>query len=81
MSVVSDFLKKHKITLGVVGTTLVLGTAYGSCHFAPSLPAEEEPTEQPAQEEAPVEEEAAAEEEPAAEAPAEEEAPAPSEGE
>ena len=69
MSVVSDFLKKHKITLGVVGTTLVLGTAYGSCHFAPSLPAEEEPTEQPAQEEAPAEEEAT-------EAPAEEAAPA-----
>ena len=68
MSVVSDFLKKHKITLGVVGTTLVLATAYGSCQFSPSLP-EEEPTEQTAQEEAPAEEEAT-------EAPAEEAAPA-----
>jgi hypothetical protein len=65
MSAVSDFLKKHKITLGVVGTTLVLGTAYGSCQMTPSRPVEDVP----AQEEAPVEEEAT-------EAPAEEATPA-----
>ena len=69
MSVVSDFLKKHKIALGVVGTTLVIGTAYGSCQMTPSLPTEDAPAEQTAQEEAPAEEEAT-------EAPAEEAAPA-----
>lgn len=76
MSVVSDFLKKHKITFGVVGTTLVMATAYGSCQFSPSLPAEEVPAEQPAQEEAPAEEDVQATEEevPAEEVPAEEEA-------
>jgi hypothetical protein len=77
MSAVSDFLKKHKITFGVVGTTLVMATAYGSCQFSPSLPAEEVPAEQPAQEEAPAEEEevqAPEEEVPAEEVPAEEEA-------
>lgn len=76
MSAVSDFLKKHKITFGVVGTTLVMATAYGSCQFSPSLPAEEVPAEQPAQEEAPAEEEVQATEEevPAEEVPAEEEA-------
>lgn len=76
MSAVSDFLKKHKITFGVVGTTLVMATAYGSCQFSPSLPAEEVPAEQPAQEEVPAEEEVQATEEevPAEEVPAEEEA-------
>ena len=47
MSAFTDFLAKHKISVGVVGTTVVLATAYGSCQFTPELP------------EAPVEEEAA----------------------
>ena len=56
----SDFLKKHKVSVSVAGTTLVLATAYGSCSLTPSL--------------SPVDEEAAVEEvvEEEAEAPAEE---------
>lgn len=71
---VSDFLKKHKITVGVVGTTIVLGTTYGSCQFTPAVPEEEAPVEEAAEEPA---EQAPEEEAPAEEAPADEaEAPA-----
>lgn len=56
MSAFTDFLAKHKISIGVVGTTVVLATAYGSCQFTPELP------EAPAEEEAaPVEDAAPAE--------------------
>lgn len=78
----SDFLKKHKVSVSVAGTTLVLATAYGSCTFAPSFSTVEEeevveevveeeveaPTEAPEDAEAPAEE--SAEEEPAEEEPA-----------
>ena len=47
MSAFTDFLAKHKISIGVVGTTVVLATAYGSCQFTPELP------EVPVEEEAP----------------------------
>lgn len=60
MSAITDFLAKHKISISVVGTTIVLATAYGSCQLTPELP------------EAPVEEEAAEEAEEAAEEPVEE---------
>ena len=39
----SDFIKKHKISVGLVGTTVVLTTAYGSCHATPSLPESDVP--------------------------------------
>lgn len=69
---VSEFLKEHKITVGLVGTTIVLATAYGSCEFTPAVPAEKPAEEAPAVEEEPAEEEKAEEEEPAAEEEAEE---------
>ena len=59
MSAFTDFLAKHKISIGVAGTTVVLATAYGSCQFTPALP------------EAPVEEEAVEEVEELVEEPAE----------
>lgn len=30
---IRDFIEKHKITIGVVGTAVVLGSAYGSCSY------------------------------------------------
>lgn len=57
MSAFTDFLAKHKISIGVVGTTVVLATAYGSCQFTPELP--EAPVEEEAAEDAPPVEDAA----------------------
>lgn len=65
MSAFTDFLAKHKISIGVVGTTVVLATAYGSCEFTPEIP------------EAPVEEEAAEVEEESTEEPVEDPGPSP----
>lgn len=57
---VSELLKKHKVTVGVVGTTLVVGSVFGTCTFAPDLQVAL-PTEEVAEEEAAPEEEAAEE--------------------
>ena len=46
MSAITDFLAKHKVTIGVVGTTVVVATAYGSCEFTPELPVEEAAVEE-----------------------------------
>ena len=58
MSAFTDFLAKHKISIGVVGTTVVLATAYGSCQFTPELPEApvgEEAGEEAAEDAPPVE--------------------------
>ena len=54
---VTDFLKKYKIQIGLVGSTVVIATAYGSCEITPEMPATEvsEHTPEPAQEEKPAE--------------------------
>jgi len=70
---VTDFLQKHKVSIGLAGTTVVLATAYGSCQFEPNLGLEEAPQGEAPQEEPPAEEEPAQAEEPAAEEPAPEE--------
>jgi hypothetical protein len=60
-----DFLKKHQVSVSVVGTTVVLATAFGSCSLSPSFgPVVEEVVEEVAEEEAPAVEEAPVEEEP-----------------
>lgn len=51
---VSDFLKKHKIKVGLVGATVVVATAFGTCEFTPAPVAEPEVTE-PAPEDEPEE--------------------------
>ena len=33
----TDFLTKHRVSLSVVGTTVVLATAFGSCSLSPSF--------------------------------------------
>jgi len=30
---IKDFVEKHKISVGVAGTAVVLATAYGSCSY------------------------------------------------
>ena len=40
---ISDFMAKHKITIGLVGTTVVITTVYGSCQFSPLLVEEQAP--------------------------------------
>jgi proline racemase len=30
---IKDFVEKHKISVGVAGTAIVLATAYGSCSY------------------------------------------------
>jgi hypothetical protein len=61
-----EFIATHKITVALVGGSLVLGSAYGSCILAPGAPvAVEEAVEEAVEAEAP-----------AVVAPAEAEAPA-----
>lgn len=40
---VSDFLAKHKIKVGLVGATVVVATAFGTCEFTPAVPEAVEP--------------------------------------
>ena len=35
---VGAFLKKHQITIGLVGASVVVTSQFGSCTFSPSLP-------------------------------------------
>jgi len=49
---IKDFLEKHKVSAAIVGTAVVLSTAYGSCSYdyvekdvTLSAPEAEEPAE------------------------------------
>ena len=48
---IADFIAKHKITIGFVGTTVVLATAYGTCQISPVI-VEEAPAPAVVEEEA-----------------------------
>jgi len=48
---IKALMKKHGVTASLIGGSLVIGTAYGSCVLSPdSTPAAEAPSEEPSEE-------------------------------